>query len=337
MRRTLAVLVPAFLGLTLLAAPAPTAAASTTISIRAATFNVRTARETGDRQTWLQRAPEVAHAILARNPGVVMLQELGPGRADGKIGGLDGHVAQTTSLTNALSRLGGSRYKLVRTTPYIYPGEPHATEGARILYDSSRYRLLSHCPQMTNHTHWNPSCSFDLPLAAGDSKALRRSAAYAKFAQRKSGREFWVVSTHLDKRHSTNKATEAKFDRLRARQAAAVVSKMASLNTQHLPVIFGADMNSWQTDSGHYAPHRQLVADGYADAVSAKTKINWRYPTITKFRVDMVKTKSKYGGSRLDAVMVKGAKQFTRWENMMANPDRTRPSDHNMVVADFRI
>jgi len=35
--------------------------------------------------------------------------------------------------------------------------------------------------------------------------------------------------------------------------------------------------------------------------------------------------------------MVKGAKQFTRWENMMANPDRTRPSDHNMVVADFRI
>lgn len=334
-RRTLALLAPALLGLTLLSTPA--AAASTTISVRAATFNVRTAHATTDRQTWLQRAPEVAHDILARNPGVVMLQELGPGRADGKVGHVDGHVRQTTSLTNALSRLGGSRYKLVRSTFYTRPGDPHATQGARILYDSARYRLLSRCPQTTDGASWNASCSFDLPLAAGDSKALRRSAAYAKFAERKTGRQFWVVSTHLDTRHSSNNTTEAKWNRLRAHQAAAVASKMAALNTQHLPVIFGADLNSWQTDRGHYAPHRELVGDGYADAVGATTKINWRYPTITKFRTYVPKTKSKYGGSRLDAVMVKGAKRFTRWENMMANPDSTRPSDHNMVVADFRI
>lgn len=338
MRRTLSLLVPALFGLTLLPAPAPAVAASSpTISVRAATFNVRTARATGDSRTWLQRVPDVAREILARNPGIVMLQELGPGRADGNPGHLDGHIRQTTSLTNTLAKLGGSRYKLVRSTSYTKPDEPHATQGARILYDSTRFKLLSRCPQTTDGSNWNPSCSFNLPLASGDSKALRRSAAYAEFAERKTGRKFWVASAHLDTRHSSNNTTEAKWNRLRSHQAAAVAAKVAAHNPSHLPVIFGGDLNSWQTDRGHYAPHRELVGDGFSDAVSADIKINWKYPTITKFRTTIPKTKSKYGGSRLDVVMVKGAKKFTRWENKMANPDSTRPSDHNMVVADFKI
>jgi hypothetical protein len=128
--RLVAVPMTALLGFALLppaaeAVPAPSSAASASASaakakakvVRVATFNVRTARATQDKRKWLQRAPDVAREILSRKPGVVALQELGPGRADGKKGTLKGKTRQTTSLTNTLRRLGGGRYKLVRHTP----------------------------------------------------------------------------------------------------------------------------------------------------------------------------------------------------------------------------
>ncbi len=331
-------LLAAALGVGVPMAPAPASASTPpTITVRAATFNVRTARATTDSRGWLQRVPDVARQILADKPGIVMLQELGPGRADGGTGHLDGRLRQTDSLTATLARLGGGRYKLVRATSYVKPGTPHATQGARILYDSSRYRLTSRCPETTGASQWNPSCSLGLPLAAGDSPARRRTAAYSRFADRRTGRQFWVASAHLDTRHSTDNATEARWNRLRSQQAAAVAAAVAAHNPQHLPVFFGGDLNSWQTDRGHYAPHRTLTGDGYADAVGARTRINWRYPTITRFRTTVPRTRSRYGGSRLDVVMVQRAKSFSRWENVMDNPDRTRPSDHNMVLADVRI
>ena len=59
------------------------------------------------------------------------------------------------------------------------------------------------------------------------------------------------------------------MSRLRVAQAAAVVSRMAKLNTPGLPVVFGADINSWESDRSGYAPHRYLVGKGYADTVYA--------------------------------------------------------------------
>lgn len=75
--------------------------------LRVAMFNVSTARTRSNRRNWLRRAPHVACEIPSRNPGLVALQELGPGRADGRKGTLRGHLRQTTSLTNALRRHGG--------------------------------------------------------------------------------------------------------------------------------------------------------------------------------------------------------------------------------------
>jgi hypothetical protein len=39
-------------------------------------------------------------------------------------------------------------------------------------------------------------------------------------------------------------------------------------------------------------------------------------------------------GVRLDYVMIKGSKQVLRYENVMKRVDSSRPSDHNLVVAD---
>jgi endonuclease/exonuclease/phosphatase family metal-dependent hydrolase len=348
--RLLAVPLSAMLGLALLppsaqAAPAPTAvpmkAAAASASskpkvVRVATFNVRTARATQDKRSWLKRAPDVAREILARKPGVVALQELGPGRADGKKGTLKGRIRQTTSLTKTLRSLGGGRYKLVRETSYFKPGTKHGTQGARILYDSSRYTLKTRCPEKTGKRSYNTACAFDLPLAPGDSKEKLRSAAYAEFADRSTGHRFFVTSAHFDSRHSKNNKTEAKYNRLRASQARAVANKLARVNPKKRPVVFGGDINSWRTDRGRYAPHRALVAKGYRDTSTAKVRVNYAYTTVNHFDVKLKKSKSG-NGTRLDVIMVKGGHGVKRYENKMAVVDRARPSDHNMGLADILI
>jgi hypothetical protein len=54
-------------------------------TVRVGTFNVRTARA-HDGRSWLQRANDVAREIASSSPGVLAVQELGPGRADGSKG-----------------------------------------------------------------------------------------------------------------------------------------------------------------------------------------------------------------------------------------------------------
>ena len=98
------------------------------------------------------RRPQLAVACqgrstrdASRDPGVLAVQELGPGRADGSKGTTTDICGQTISLERSLkSVVGDSRYQLVRTTPYVKPGTNHGTQGARILYDTSKFRLVSH-------------------------------------------------------------------------------------------------------------------------------------------------------------------------------------------------
>src|SRR3712207_2500292 len=107
MRRFVSVLVATALGLIVVppavqASPGPAIvpavapAAAAPLSVRAATFNVRTARATSDTRVWLQRVDDVAAEILSRNVGIVMLQELGPGRADGRKAKIGTAIRQTT-------------------------------------------------------------------------------------------------------------------------------------------------------------------------------------------------------------------------------------------------
>jgi len=344
--RPVALLAAAMLGVGLLpteSSAAPTSAktatarasASSTV-VRMATFNVRTARATYDKRDWLERAPDVAREILSRRPGVVALQELGPGRADGKKAKINGTRRQTSSLTSTLARLGASNYRLVRTTSYVAPGSKHGTQGARILYNASRYALASRCPETTGKRNYNRSCAFDLPVAAGDSAKHRRSVAYAEFRDRRTGRRFFVVSAHLDNRHSKSNKTEAKYNRLRASQASAVVRQLTRVNKHKRPVLFGGDINAWRNDRGRYAPHRVLVSHRYRDATTAPRRVNYAYPTVNHWRTTLRPSKTGHG-VRLDVVMGLRVRQFLRYENKLARVDRARPSDHNLVLADLKL
>ena len=299
------------------------------LTLRVGTFNVRTARAHDDR-SWLQRANDVAREIASRRPGVLAVQELGPGRADGSTGTTTGHLRQTVSLERSLkSVVGDDRYQLVRTTPYVKPGTNHGTQGTRILYDTRKFKLLSNCPERTGTKNYNPSCSMNLPLRSSDSESLRRSAAYAKFADRKTGTRFWVVSVHLDDRHSSTLSTERSYNALRGAQARAAHLKVNGLRKTGEKIIYAGDFNSWETNRAGDAPHEYLVRQGFYDTAAAATRINIKYPTVNHFKTTLSAKRI-----RLDYVMVKGIKRAVRYENVMKRVDSSRPSDHNLVVGD---
>jgi len=299
------------------------------LAFRVGTFNVRTSRANAG-PSWLSRASDVAREIASRNPGVLAVQELGPGRADGSTGTTTGHLRQTTSLVRSLrSVVGDSRYQLVRTTPYVKPGTNHGTQGTRILYDTRKFKLLSNCPEKTGSKNYNPSCSMNMPLRASDSESLRRSAAYAKFADRKTGKRFWVVSVHLDDRHSSSLSTEKSYNALRGRQARAVYLKVNSLRRSGEEIVYGGDFNSWQTNRAGDAPHEYLMSQGFYDTFRADARVNTKYPTVHHFQTTLAAKPI-----RLDYVLIKGSTRVIRHENVMKRVDSSRPSDHNLVVSD---
>lgn len=310
--------------------PAPAKPAADA-DLRVMTFNVRTVRATSDKRSWLQRVPDVARTIVSENPGVVALQELGPGRADGTIGTTVGRVRQTDSLMPALARAGGGKYKIVRSTAYVRPGQRVGTQGARLVYDSSRYVLRSNCPQKTGTQFWSSSCNFGLSLGYGAKSTDRRYAAVAQFQDRRSGQRFFVVSVHFDSAHKAS--IEGRLEAARARQAQTAVNRVAALNPPRYPVIIAGDLNTWRShDMGHSA-FDALENAGYVDTLlAADTKVNAQYPTINHFRRTLTP-----GNARMDAIFVKGLRTALRWKNVMQVTDSTRPSDHNAVVADVRI
>lgn len=307
--------------------------------IRIATFNVRTVKATNDKRNWLRRVDDVAGDILTSRASVVLLQEISPGRADGKGGSTKKVGRQTTTLLSQLAKQGGKRYdyKMVRTTSYLKSGLPRGTQGGRIVYDNKRVKLLSSCPEKTGKKTYNASCSFKLPLASGDSEKQRRRGGYALLQNRSTGQKFWAVSAHYDPRHSSSKTNGPKYDRLRAAQARYVVSLMNKLNAKRYPIVFGADINTWQSDKTGYSAHDVMVAAGYYDTAAAKRQVNAAYNTSNKFATTLGKSSSGFG-PHLDVVMVKGGKGGADlWVNLMQNPDSDRPSDHNLVYADVRL
>ncbi len=289
---------------------------------------------TADKRNWLQRRADVAQQIVDERPDVLALQELGPGRAAGKDGGIGDTMRQTTSLLDSLKKIGATRYKMVRTTPYIHKG-PHGSQGARMLYNSDKVDLLSDCPETTGGVNYSSSCAIELPMLSGDSESQRRSAAYARFRIKSNGTQFFMVSAHLDAGHSKSVSTEAAHGALRARQVDAILKAVDKVNTGRLPVLFGGDLNSYQNLSSGDTARAALAKNGYVDNATAPIRVNLKYSTYNGFGL----TQSVGGlgiGSRLDAVFAKGAIPQT-FENVTKVTDSARPSDHNMVVSSMML
>ena len=302
------------------------------VPLRIASYNIRSAKYDGaDKRDWAVRAPGVASDILKVHPGIVAIQEASPARFGG--------VRQTESLQAAVIKADPAmaRYTITRTTIYNPPGTPHGSQAARILYDSSRYRLLTPCSDTTMVNgaaiDYSDSCSFDLPILPGDAPTWKRSAAYAEFLDLSTGQQFLVVSAHLDYRHSKNAATEAKLNELRGLQAATIWTNMSLIRKVGEPVVVAGDFNSSQTDRGGNAPHDYLVSQGFYDAAGASKQVNLEFPSLNHFDTTLSADPQGYG-RRVDQILVYGGLGSELFKQVVLQKNPERNSDHNMVFAD---
>lgn len=300
--------------------------------LRIASYNIRSAKYDGeDKRNWSVRAAGVAADILRVKPGIVAIQEATPARV--------GSMRQTESLQAALVKADPAmaRYTLTRTTIYTRPGTVHGSQAARILYDSSRYQLLTPCTDTTtvNGTAraYSNTCSFDLPIQRGESAKWRRSAAYGEFLDLATGKQFLVVSAHLDYRHSDDASEEAKYNELRRLQAATIWANMNLIRKPGEPVVVAGDFNSSQADKGGNAPHDYLVSQGFYDAAGAQRQVNLQFPSLNRFDT-VLKADPQGFARRVDQILVYGTVGSETFSQVVKQRDPARNSDHNMVYAD---
>lgn len=304
------------------------------VTMSVGTYNVASAKATYGiaGHEWRDRVDGVARTIAKTGLGIVGIQELSPGSANGddSIGG----TRQTQSLVTSMHKwardlVPGSDYQLVRTSPYVKPGTVTGSQGARILYDRTRYQLTSACSDYTGDSFYSGSCTITMPVLSGDSAQRVRKAAYATFRQRSTGLEFFVVSVHLDPRAGLT------YDRLSAQQAAYVADKVAELNPRRLPVVFVGDLNSWQNQAQGNLPHDILIKRGYVDSFAAASKTRSAYSTENHW-LRTVPANDQGFGSRLDVVLAKGSLGTLASVHVVTPTDSPRYSDHNLFYGRFR-
>jgi endonuclease/exonuclease/phosphatase family metal-dependent hydrolase len=270
-------------------------------SIRAASYNVRLAtKDTGTSHNWADRTPRIADNLNSVHPAIVAMQEMLANMWTSKDGG--------TGLATALQRVGMGSYQLTRKTPW----SKTVPMDARILYDNDQLQLMSRCDD-TQQT-----CG--IPLPGGT------VAAYGLFRDRSSGEEFWFVSAHLRPGDGG--------EQLRADEAQTIVDAMADLNRANLPVIYGADMNSFQTNGDHNLPHGVFTSAGYYDTSAAVKQVNLEYNTVNQFASPEKPSPNGFG-ARVDVIMTQGLQGASRFEEVRTGSPY--PSDHNMVYADMRL
>lgn len=303
--------------------------------LRVASYNIRSAKFDGaDKRDWAARSAGVAEDIVKVNPGIVAIQEASPARF--------GSMRQTESLQAAMIKADPTmaRYTITRTTTYSAPGTTHGSQAARILYDSSRYQLLTPCADTTlvngAALSYSTSCSFDLPILPGDGAKWKRSAAYAEFLDLATGKPFLVVSAHMDYRHSDNAGTERKLNDLRRLQAATIWANMNVIRKVGEPVIVAGDFNASQDDEGGNGPHDYLVEQGFYDTAGALQQVNLEFPSLNHFDAVLEADPEGYA-RRVDHILVHGTAGSNRFKQVVQQQDPARNSDHNMVYADIAL
>jgi endonuclease/exonuclease/phosphatase family metal-dependent hydrolase len=190
------------------------------------TFNLRYAA-TGTPNSWAQRRPVMRELLSAEAPHLIGTQE--------------GLAAQLRDIEAGL----GARYDV------IGQGREGGTRGEHmaVFYDNTRLTALE-------HRHFWLS---DTPEVAGSNTwggGSIRMVTWVRFADLRTGGQFYVANTHLD-----NVSGYA-----RERAAGLIRERLAALQPG-LPVILTGDVNSAAAPGN--APFDILTGAGYADSWTA--------------------------------------------------------------------
>ena len=284
-------------------AGAPKVAGTETVKLATQNLLCSTCKVPGKKfASWNTRVKIHLQTIKAQNPDVLLLNEAGNQPIPGtkKTRSMDGLAAGLKKQGYALDS------KLEKAGQTDVPN--------RVAYKSSKYRLVK-------------KGTFKLPTAKGENQ---RTAAWVLLKSRKTGKQFYAVSTHVSVNLPQTGAKSKKSS------AELVVEKLAAINTKNLPMMMGGDMNSSFYMQPN-APHTTFVHAGWTDTASSANRTNYLYPTThygtgksleqTYGRIDYLFTKNISGTvSYKNVITVKGGKVTS-----------SHGSDHTMVTAAVKL
>ncbi|MBO6168609.1 MAG: endonuclease/exonuclease/phosphatase family protein [Bacteroidales bacterium] len=181
--------------------------------IKVMSYNIRVpSKEANPDNDWPVRKVGTPAMIKAQRPTVFGLQE-----------------AVTEQIKYILDNVEGySYYGLGRDNGKAIPSA--SGEIMAIFWDDAQVSVLD----------WGTFWLSDTPdkVSKGWDAACRRTATWCRFKHKESGKDFLYVNTHLDHKGATARKEGLKL----------VVSKIAELNTDKLPVILTGDFNVPPTD-----------------------------------------------------------------------------------------
>lgn len=180
-----------------------------------------------------------------------------------------------------------------------------AGEFMAIYYDVSRLDLVSATTRWLSDTPCRPSLGWDA--------ACRRTMTAARFRDRKSGKEFVYVNTHLDHVGQTARAESARL----------IASLIEANVVDGAPVILGGDMNSTASDTIFNSFYRIGLQD--ARLLPRRTSHGITYNAFGNDR-----------GAVIDHFFVRGLK-VRRFRTLNGNYGVPYVSDHYPIEITIRL
>lgn len=261
------------------------------VDLKVMTYNVRYQNSSDPSpHTWAERLPAIKKLIEREQPDIIGTQEV----LHKQLLDLEENLPQYEWI--GLGREGGSK------------GEYSA-----IFYNENRYTPLE-------YDHFWLS---DTPNVIGSmtwGNTIPRMVTWAKFLDKQTNQQFYVVNTHFD--HKSANARE--------KSAELIKEKIKAFNPE-LPIVLTGDFNA----SPDSKPYQLLTTEGpFVDLWKvAETRINEELGTANAF-------KDPTGGGpekRIDWILSKGNVQAHTIEILDDHKHGQFPSDHYPVMADLTL
>lgn len=259
------------------------------VNLKVMTYNLRYLNNNDPSpHTWAERLPAIKKLIRMERPDIIGTQEV--------------LYQQLKDLNDSLPD-----YK------WIGLGREGGNKGeySAIFYNENRYSPLEY-----NH-FWLS----DTPNVIGSKSwgnSIPRMVTWAKFLDKQSNQQFYVVNTHFD--HQSAEARE--------KSAELIIKEIKAFDAE-LPVVLTGDFNT----SPDSLPHQTLTRDGEFDDLwdTAKVRMNENLGTFNGFR-------DPTGGGperRIDWVLAKGNVVANTFEILDYYKNGQFPSDHYPVIVDL--
>lgn len=262
---------------------------SSEVDLRVMTYNLRYLNSNDPSpHTWSERVPTIKKLFQKEQPDIIGTQEA----VYQQIQDLKDTLPEYNWI--GLGREGGSK------------GEYSA-----IFYNENKYTPLE-------YDHYWLSDTPDVIGSKSWGNQIPRMVTWAKFLDKRSNQQFYVVNTHFD--HQSPEARE--------KSAALIIEKTKEFNPD-LPVILTGDFNAGPAS----LPHQTLTKDGeFSDLWNAaQTRVNDDLGTFNGFNDPTGQGPER----RIDWILAKGNILAKTIEIINYQKNGQFPSDHYPVMTDL--